>query len=278
MDTRIYCCLIATALLASTSAYAKGKPSNPAKTGGVTGREGREREARKACLEGDYSKGVSILSDLFLDTKNPTYIFNQGRCYEQNERFGEAISRFREYLRMEGDDSGLAEKHISECEVLEAKRLAAIPAPVLSPAPLPPPQPAPAPSVAAPAAVFAPKPTVVVRQPDPSSSGTGLRTAGWIVGSVGLAGLAAGIVTNLKANSLAHSIDPPNTYSRGTESTRRHYETASWIGYGVGGAGIVTGAILLGIGWSKGGSAGGTLAVLPTVGAGTVGASAMGTF
>ena len=32
-------------------------------------RQAQERAARKACLNGDYAKGVDILSDLFVDTK-----------------------------------------------------------------------------------------------------------------------------------------------------------------------------------------------------------------
>jgi hypothetical protein len=45
------------------------------------GKAGQERAARKACLSGDYAKGVEILSDLFIDTKDPVYLFNQGRCF-----------------------------------------------------------------------------------------------------------------------------------------------------------------------------------------------------
>lgn len=59
------------------------------------GRDSKEREARQACLEGNYAKGVTLLTDLFLDTGDPTYLFNQGRCYQQNERYPEAINRFR---------------------------------------------------------------------------------------------------------------------------------------------------------------------------------------
>ena len=66
--------------------------AQPASAGG---REAtKERAARKACLGGDYAKGVSILSDLFLDTKDATFIYNQGRCLEQNGRFSDAILRF----------------------------------------------------------------------------------------------------------------------------------------------------------------------------------------
>jgi hypothetical protein len=59
----------------------------------------QERAARKACLLGDVRKGTEILADLYLDTKNPTHIYNQGRCFEQNGQNEQAALRFREYLR-----------------------------------------------------------------------------------------------------------------------------------------------------------------------------------
>ena len=43
--------------------------------------DARERAAKKACLTGDAAKGVEILADLFIDTDDATYIFNQGRCF-----------------------------------------------------------------------------------------------------------------------------------------------------------------------------------------------------
>ncbi len=84
-------------------------------------KQAQERAARMACLSGDYNKGVTILSELFVDTKDPTYIFNQGRCFEQNHRYEDAISRFEEYLRVPGAkldaaDRAAAEKHISDCK------------------------------------------------------------------------------------------------------------------------------------------------------------------
>ena len=50
-------------------------------------RQARENLARQACLDGNFAEGVSILSKLFVETKNVTYIFNQGRCFEQNRRY-----------------------------------------------------------------------------------------------------------------------------------------------------------------------------------------------
>ncbi len=48
---------------------------------------------------GDHQKGAEILVRLFIQTRDPVYLFNQGRCYQQNHRWAEALGRFREYLR-----------------------------------------------------------------------------------------------------------------------------------------------------------------------------------
>ncbi|HJX63952.1 MAG TPA: hypothetical protein VJ860_08355 [Polyangia bacterium] len=73
-------------LLAASSAWAGDRETN-------------ERAARKACLLGDYKKGTEILADLYLDTNEATYLYNQGRCLEQNGQNESAVLRFQEYLR-----------------------------------------------------------------------------------------------------------------------------------------------------------------------------------
>jgi tetratricopeptide (TPR) repeat protein len=242
-----------------------GEESSGAKQGS---RESRERDARRACLNGDYTAGVALLSELFLDFKNPTYIFNQGRCYEQNQRFEEAIARFREYLRTGGRDSAVAEQHIAECEALQKKN---------SPAPAPVAQ---APTLASALPVVQPGPVAEAKQQPalPAAPGSGLRIAGAVAAGVGVAGLVAGIVFNLKANSLADSIDPPNhMFNRDTESTRGSYETYSWVGYGIGAAGLVAGVVLYGVGWTRAGSTP-EVALLPTFGPGLAGAAVKGVF
>ena len=81
-------------------------------------KEADERAARKACLSGDYAKGVEILSDIFIDTKDAKYIYNQGLCFEQNHRYEDALTRFKEYLRagdsLSTEDRSVAEKHAAE--------------------------------------------------------------------------------------------------------------------------------------------------------------------
>lgn len=87
--------------------------------------QARERQAKTACLSGDYVKGVSILAEMFVETNNPVHLFNQGRCYEQNVRYVEAAERFREYLRKDQDIPAAVranvEKHIADCNAAIAQ-------------------------------------------------------------------------------------------------------------------------------------------------------------
>ena len=265
MHNRIMPALVACLLGVSASALAKGKSP---KESVPTNIEMKEREARKACLSGDYTAGVSILSDLFLDTKVATYLFNQGRCYEQNERYEEAISRFREFLRTSDVDREIAQTHIAECEaLLQKKQAAASSVPRGIPTGVP----------TVPVAPIAEQPrptevgTTVTTTSQPVSSGSGLRKAGLAVTGVGVLGVLVGVGLNYTANQEAAKIMPPKTFNRGTESTRKSYETLSWVGYGVGAAGILAGAILYGMGWGNADAVG--VALLPEIGPGMTGAS-----
>jgi hypothetical protein len=256
MQIRLLIFAVTASLILAAPAHAsEGDPQQS-----TASKQAREREARKACLTGDYAKGIELLSELFLDFRSPAYIFNQGRCYEQNQRFEEAIGRFREYLRTTDEDRGPAEQHIAECEALLKKQTAT--------------------SATTPTAHPAEPPTVAeIKQPSPAPApGSGLRIAGVVLAGVGAAGLVTGLVLNLKANSLADGITAPgHTFDRNVESTRSTYEAAAWISYGVGAAGLATGAILFGIGWGK--SRSGTDVVLvPTVGPGLAGATVRGAF
>ena len=213
-------------------------------------REGKERMARTACLAGDYGKGVTLLSQLFVETKNPIWIYNQARCFEQNARFSEAISRFQEYLRV---DKKLSEevkaetqKHISDCQASLAGQSGqpVIAAPAVQAAPA---APTTVPAPAAPPPLVAPVSVVGERSgPSDSSSapGAGLRTAGVITAAVGGAALVAGLILNLKVNSMASDFQKLNGYTDGKESDRKTYATLAWVSYGVGAACVATGSVL----------------------------------
>ena len=220
--------------------------------------ESRERAARMACLAGDYSKGVATLSQLFVDSGDPNYIYNQGRCFEQNARYPEAMARFQEYLRvgkkLSKMDKAQAEKHIADCQDLLSKqpgqsadttsRVAAVPLAARSVTPQQPAPPAPpAPDTASAMQLASPISPAVARSPR-----AGLRTTGIVTAAFGGAALAAGIVLNLKVNRMATDFQTLNGYSDGRESDRQTYETLGWVSYGVGAACLATGAVLFVLG------------------------------
>jgi tetratricopeptide (TPR) repeat protein len=247
-------------------------------------RQAQERKAHKACLSGDYAKGVSILSDLFVDSDDPTYIFNQGRCFEQNRRYEDAIARFQEYLRagtntpLKSSDKALAEKHIADCQDLLTKQPGYI-APAAPSQPVQTPIAPPAPASPPPTTVPAPVMLQQVQQQPAGTPGSGLRTAGIVTASVGGAALIAGVILNLKVNSMASSMETtPGGYTPGKESNRKTYQTLGWVGYGAGAACIATGSVLYLLGLKSGPSDTASVAFVPAFAPGQTGAVLKGGF
>lgn len=262
-------------LLASLPALAAGKHADD-------GRQAKERAARKACLGGDYAKGVDLLSDLFIDTHDPTYVFNQGRCFEQNRRYEDAIARFDEYLHLpdahlSADDRAAAEDRIANCKSKLPPDHAASPVTVpqgLIAAPSPgaqasPPGPSPEPTPVAP---------VVTEAAGPSPhGGSVLRVTGIVLGSAGVLVLTGAVLLNLKANSIVNDWQSKVSYTASQSDTRQTYKTLSWVGYGLGTACLATGAVLFGLGLKQR-DRDSRVALVPYVGAGQTGAVLQGVF
>lgn len=197
-----------------------------------------EKAAKKACAAGDFTKGVEILADLYVRTDDPTFIFNQGRCYEQNHQWVRAIDRFREFqLKAPSRDQDAvaeSEKHIAKCKAYlsedEAKALA--PPPSHGQTTAADPLPSPPPSLSKPTIeVVAPSPP----PPSPVAAPSALPTVGIVLGSVGLASLVTAVVLNAKANSYADA---------GDESNLNAFKNGAWVCYGGGGAALATGIVL----------------------------------
>jgi tetratricopeptide (TPR) repeat protein len=230
------------------SAYAEKPLSKAAK----------EKAAKKACATGDFAKGVDILADLFVDTNDFLYVYNAGRCYQQNNRFEQAISRFREYLRKAKDisesDRAETERQIADCEGSLGKTAQMAPPPVVATVPVPVVQPE--------TTAVEPVTSKASSKPEPSPSdssrGKKLRVAGVISAAVGVAAIGTGVGLALKANSLSAT-----DYSRSREDERASLKTWSMVGYGVGAAAIVTGVVLYIVGWPSEQSS--SLALLPVV-------------
>jgi hypothetical protein len=244
-------------------------------------REAKERMARTACLAGDYAKGVTILSELFVLTNDPTYIYNQARCFQQNSKFQEAISRFQEHLRvgkkLSAEDKAETQKQISDCQA----QLAAQSGQTVTAAPAVQAAPPVAPPTATQTPTVAPAP-VIVEQAVPSNSspvpGSGLRTAGVITAVVGGVALVAGVILNVKVNSMASGFQNLNGYTDSKESERKSLETLGWVSYGVGAACVATGSVLyiLGLQGRKQGST--LMAFVPAFGPGGAAAILKGAF
>ena len=224
----------------------------------------QDKAAKKACAAGDFRKGVEILAGLYVDTDDVTYIYNQGRCYEQNHQWVNATDRFREYLRKDESVSqkfkAEVEKHIADCEAMQEKLEPKVapspvtPMPVMaSPLPAPPP---PTPTEPVKVAVAEPAP----RQ---ENQGSGLRVTGVVLGSVGVAALATGLVFNLKANSLAS--DYNKTRNPSTQSSQSSYKTGSMICYGVGAGALITGVVLYIVGRPSADAASSPISFLPVL-------------
>jgi hypothetical protein len=253
--------LLVTFLFALPAAYGKGVKKDP-----------QEEAAMRACLNGNPQLGVQILTDLYIKTQNPAYLFNQGRCYEQNNRYEDAINRFREFLRKARNSKDIeranvdnAEKHIAECEQLLTPAKPPEPEKITPTVPTPPPPPPPPPPP-----VDNPH-KVVVQQPQ-GTDGSGLRIAGIVTAAVGGAALVTGLILNLKVNSMIGDLE--GDFHKPDYSSSKSYKTGSQVGYGVGAACVAGGAILYYLGVRAGHKA--TLA--PAVGHGSAGALVTGAF
>ena len=159
----------------------------------------KERAAKKACSTGDFQKGVDILADLYVDSNDPTYVFNQARCYQQNERPEQALGRFHEYLRKVPDlpakDRVDVDRYVNECEALVAK---------LHPQPS---QAVPEPTPVETVDVHAAHPATSASLSTSSQNvGRSLRTTGMATVGVGLVVVGVGVAFNLAANHLADEI------------------------------------------------------------------------
>ncbi|MBN2576269.1 MAG: hypothetical protein JXP73_17035 [Deltaproteobacteria bacterium] len=241
---------------------ASGAPSGRGES-----KEAREKAAMRACLTGDVASGVGILTDLFIETKDTTYLFNQGRCFEQNRQYEEAVGRFREYLiktrDLSPDYRADTERHIAACESYLRDKSTAT-------------------GKAEPAVSTEDQPVVERRtaevaaaSPTPGRAGSALRSTGVAIGVAGAAGLATGLVLNLKANSMSDDLE--KLYDAGVDSSRKRFEIAGWIAYGAGAACVATGAVFYYFGWRRAERAG-SVALVPIVGPDMAGTVLKGSF
>jgi hypothetical protein len=244
----------------------------------AAGRQAKERAAKKACLAGDPAKGVEILAELYVDTNDITFIFNQGRCFEQNRKYEDAIGRFREYLvkgeKLTAEEKAVAQKRIEACESYLPKSEPLPknePSPTVVSTPVVPAQPALAP--------ISPEVMAGTQQPQlDGKAGSGLRIAGVTVAAVGAAAIITGVTLNLKVNSMSSDLAKSDNFNRDTDTSRKNYTTLGWVSYGVGAACLAGGSLLYYLGWHSGQGSGSSVALVPNVAPRMAGAVLTGAF
>ena len=264
----------------------------------------RETQSRSECLAGRFQAGVDLLAQMFAETGDVNYIYNQGRCYEQNGKFSEAILRFREFLRkakdLSAEERAEVNGHIAECKAMKTEQdspaMPATAVPVTPPPPATPPpaapsgeaQPAPsaASTVAPPATATAPTLAGVVEtapgRPYTDRVGASLRTAGIVIGSVGAAALITGVIFSIETHSLSNDVTSDaaqRSFSRTTYDRGQLFEDLQWVGYGVGAAALAGGVVLYYLGYRTAqSSASDSVSLLPVILPGGTGAVVQGSF
>lgn len=229
--------------------------------------DAREAQARKDCLTGKVESGVALLADLFIETKNPNFIYNQARCYEQNGRANDAIQRFREYLRVAENLSTVeqaeVEKHIADCRSIQTEDGSTPTTSQPSPLSAESAPPSPGQATTAPTMLTAESVQPGTERP---SDGSRLRLAGMVAASAGLAGLLTGGVFSYLVSSAKQQAEDNaknGTYDADLQSRGESYETLQWVAYGAGAGLLVTGGILYYFGHAAGAQS--TVALVPEV-------------
>lgn len=231
-------------------APARAQPTDP-----------REIQARADCSAGRVQAGVDLLAQMFAESNDATYIYNQGRCYEQNGKFEEAVLRFREFLRkaknLSAEEKAEVNGHINDCQAELNKRLASPPSPPsprIQPVPIEPAAPA------KPEVAVLPKPgadvVTTLDHPSGGGGGAGLRTAGIVAGSMGAAFVVAGVIFSIETRSIANQVttdyNTNHIYDRNKDDLGKLLGQLQWVGYGVGALGLVGGGLLYYFGYQAG--------------------------
>ncbi len=212
--------LTSTALLTGLALCATARAADPG------AEDKRPNAALAACASGDVTKGIAILGELYAETRNPSYVFNQGRCYQKNNKLEQARGSFTEYLRIgtnePPEDLQRAQAFVKEIDATLEQQRASQPAPV----------------VTAPAA-------------PPSDSKGMLRVSSVVLAAVGVVAVGFGVVMSFKVKSTNDELDQIFAGQKYVTDVGRieqlqsdgsSYQTLQWVGYGVGAA-AVAGAV-----------------------------------
>ena len=183
---------------------------------------------------------------MYTASGDPIWLFNQGRCFQQNDQLTQALSRFKEFLRKSegapGEDVADARKYIAELEAELQKAQSSSNSPST-------PSAEPSGAVSTTAGPAAPE----------TRPGGGLRYAGLGTVIAGGAFLATGVVFSVMVNKSNKDIESKTNQNGGVDwsdvkgkySDGSRYETLQWVFYGVGAAAALAGSVLYWVGMTS---------------------------
>ena len=191
----------------------------------------RPGEALTACASGQVAKGIDVLATLYAETRNPSFVFNQARCYQQNGQLEKSRERFREYLRV-GKNEPPADIQRAEGFIKELDRELAL------------------------------QRAVQDARPQERRYRGALRTTSIVLAATGVAAIGAGVLLGYqmkqKEDQIARQFEPNRPGRPGQRPGSRIWwpqgtrlETWQYISYGVGVAALAGAATTFGLsGWT----------------------------
>jgi tetratricopeptide (TPR) repeat protein len=270
------------ALVVAVVCLGIGLPSY-AQSKGAKAADSHYKLGKKAYTLGHFPEAIEEFEKAYDLKPEPVFLFNIAQSHRQNGNLQRAIFFYRRYLEADpgAKDRADIEKRITDAEAqlaAEKERSLAPPPPVVAPQPAPTPSPS-----AAPAPVPEPTPVPLAVQPAPappphagSTPGRGLLVSGIVTGSVGLLAIGGGVLSYVHANTL-HNQANTGRYDKKKEDSSNTFRTVAWVAFGVGGAAVATGTILMIVGAkSKAGES--SVALAPLLAPGCGGASLFGRF
>ena len=186
---------------------------------------------------------------------DPAFLYNIAQSYRLAGDAAEAMGAYQSYLRRArtGAHKREVELRIEELTKLveEQRKQQQTPPNGTNPPELPEPPPTAPPPQSHPVEAPAPAPSPAVHRDQGGSPGRTKLIAGAVVAALGLAMIGVGIAYALEAGDASDQLSHPmpgQVFDPNLESDGRTYQAWSIAGFAVGGAALVAGAVVIGLG------------------------------